>query len=142
MSTEALPARWQEVFGEPAGMRLASADGGGGGGGQGDDKDLAHSGGPWSKAAAAAGELRISTSEALGKMAAAHEGVGAGTAGFEATAALATVRTSWEKRLAAVRDECGSLRPELLSVARDIGEVDEQNRLAFSRVETKQEPKP
>ncbi|MCY0947537.1 hypothetical protein [Streptomyces antarcticus] len=140
MSTEALPPHWQELFGVPPGMRLASADGPGGAGGQGDDGDLAHSGGPWSKAAAAAGDLRISTATALGKMAAAHEGISAGTAGLAATAALDTVRTSWEKRLTAVRDECGSLRPDLLTVAREIGEVDEKNRVAFSRLAVRQEP--
>ncbi|WP_404957000.1 hypothetical protein [Streptomyces sp. 147326] len=136
MSTEAvLPARWQELFGEPAAMRLASADAPGGGGGE----DLAHSGGPWSKAAVAAGELRITTAEGLGKMAAAHEGVEAGTAGLSATAALAAVRASWEKRVAAVRDECGSVQSALRNVAREIGEIDENNRLKFSYLVTHQD---
>ncbi|MFE9932842.1 hypothetical protein [Streptomyces sp. NPDC005533] len=89
-----LPARWQELFGEPAAMRLASAHAPGGGGGE----DLAHSGGPWSKAAVAAGELRITTAEGPGKMAAAHEGIEAGTAGLSATAALAAVRASCTDR--------------------------------------------
>ncbi|WP_327416056.1 hypothetical protein [Streptomyces sp. NBC_01233] len=132
MSTEAvLPAHWNELFGEPAAMRLASADAPGGGG-----EDLAHSRGPWSKAADAAGELRITTAEGLGKMAAAHEGVEAGTAGLSATAALAAVRASWEKRVAAVRDECGSVQSALLNVAREIGEIDENNRLRFSYLVT------
>ncbi|MFF4431829.1 hypothetical protein ACFYZ4_21960 [Streptomyces sp. NPDC001513] len=123
MSTQTdLPARWQELFGEPAAMRLASADapGGGNGGGGGDDaggEDLAHSGGPWSKASVAAGELRITTAEGLGRMAAAHEGVQAGTAGLSATAALASVRASWEERVSAVRDECGSVQSALRNVA-------------------------
>lgn len=50
-SEVALPERWAAVFGEPAGMRLASADSPGGGG----EGDLAHSGGPWTKASTAAG---------------------------------------------------------------------------------------
>ncbi|MEU7600444.1 hypothetical protein [Streptomyces sp. NPDC041003] len=140
MSTQAvLPARWQELFGEPAAMRLASADAPGGGGGGGGGEDLAHSGGPWSKAAVAAGELRVTTAEGLGKMAAAHEGVEAGTAGLSATAALAAVRASWEKRVAAVRDECGSVRSALLNVAREIGEIDENNGVRFSYLVTHQD---
>ncbi|MFB7180662.1 hypothetical protein ACFCYI_23525 [Streptomyces sp. NPDC056257] len=137
--TTDLPARWQELFGEPAAMRLASADGptgGNGGGGGGGGEDLAHAGGPWSKAAVAAGELRITTAEGLGRMAAAHEGVEAGTAGLAATAALAAVRASWEKRVAAVRDECGSVQSALRNVAREIGEIDENNRLRFSYLVT------
>ncbi|MEU9081024.1 hypothetical protein [Streptomyces sp. NPDC048357] len=144
MSTQVdLPARWQELFGEPAAMRLASADapggGNGGGGGGGGGEDLAHSGGPWSKASVAAGELRVTTAEGLGKMAAAHEGVDAGTAGLSAAAALAAVRASWEKRVAAVRDECGSVQSALRNVAREIGEIDENNRLRFSYLVTHQD---
>ncbi|MEU9108215.1 hypothetical protein AB0D54_28580 [Streptomyces xanthophaeus] len=148
MSTEALPPRWAEVFGESAQMRLASVDDGSGGhgptggGGGSSNEDLAHTGGPWSKAAAAAGDLGISMAGALGKMAGAHEGIAAGTAGFQSTAALATVRTSWEKRLAAVRDECTALRPQLLGVAKQIGEVNERYEVSFSQLIKKQEPKP
>lgn len=143
MSTEAaLPARWQELFGEPAGMRLASADGPGGGGtgGSGGEGDLNHSGGPWTQAARAAGDLRVSTGAGLGKMAAAHEGIAGGTTGLAATAALAVVRASWEKRVSAVRDECGSVQGALLTVAREIGEVDENNKVAFSRLIVRQDP--
>ncbi|GHE51557.1 hypothetical protein CP980_08360 [Streptomyces vinaceus] len=145
MDAEALPARWAELFGEPAPMRLASADDGTGGhgGGRGSgNEDLAHSGGPWTRAAAAAGDLGLSMDGALGKMTAAHEGVASGTSGFESTTALATVRTSWDKRLTAVREECRALRPQLMSVARDIGEVDEQYRISFSQLAVRQEPKP
>ncbi|MFD3760725.1 hypothetical protein [Streptomyces sp. NPDC058622] len=143
MSTEAaLPTRWQALFGEPAGMTLASAGGpsGGGNSGNGGDGDLNHAGGPWSGAASASGELRISTATALGRMAAAHDGIAAGTAGLGATAALAAVRTSWEERLSSVRDECGSVQSALLTVAREIGEVDQNNKVAFSRLAVRQEP--
>ncbi|MER6201201.1 hypothetical protein ABT234_28015 [Streptomyces sp. NPDC001586] len=117
MSTQTdLPARWQELFGEPAAMRLASAEAPGGGN-DAVGEDLAHSGGSWSKASVAAGELRITTAEGLGRMAAAHEGVQAGTAGLSATAALAAVRASWEERVSAVRDECGSVQSALRNVA-------------------------
>ncbi|MGW6408594.1 hypothetical protein ACWF95_15610 [Streptomyces vinaceus] len=145
MDTEAFPARWAELFGESAPMRLASADdgtGGRGGGPGSGNEDLAHSGGPWTRAAVAAGELGISMDGALGKIAGAHEGIASGTTGFESTTALATVRTSWEKRLTAVRDECRALRPQLMSVAKDIGEVDEQYRVSFSQLAVRQEPKP
>lgn len=145
MDTGALPPRWAELVGGPAPMRLASADdgtGGHGGGPGSGNEDLAHSGGPWTRAAVAAGDLGISMDGALGKMAGAHEGIAAGTAGFASTTALATVRASWEKRLSAVRDECRALRPQLLTVAKDIGEVDEQYRVSFSQLAVRQEPKP
>ncbi|APU44571.1 hypothetical protein BSL84_21290 [Streptomyces sp. TN58] len=118
-------------------MRLASAAAPSGGGGG--DGDLAHSGGPWTKASVAAGELRVTTAEGLGKMAAAHEGIAAGTAGLGATAALAAVRESWERRVSAIRDECGSVQGALLNVAREIGEVDENNKVAFSQLVLKQD---
>ncbi|MEU8838385.1 hypothetical protein AB0D97_04515 [Streptomyces roseus] len=143
-----MPSGWAELFGEPAPMRLASADDGTGGHsggpglGGGGNEDLAHSGGPWTRAAVAAGELGISMDGALGKMAGAHEGIASGTAGFASTNALAIVRTSWEKRLTAVRDECRALRPQLMGVAKDIGEVDEQYRVSFSQLAVRQEPKP
>ncbi|MFJ9932292.1 hypothetical protein ACIRSJ_04130 [Streptomyces virginiae] len=136
MSTQGdLPAHWQALFGEPPTMRLASAAAPGGG----DDAELAHSGGPWTKASVAAGELRVTTAEGLGKMSAAHEGLAAGTAGLAATAALAAVRESWERRVSAVRDECGSVRSALLNVAREIGEVDVNNKVAFSQLVLKQD---
>ncbi|MEU6294437.1 hypothetical protein [Streptomyces erythrochromogenes] len=138
MSTQGdLPSHWQALFGEPPAMRLASAAAPGGGGGGG-DADLAHSGGPWTKASVAAGELRVTTAEGLGKMSAAHEGISAGTTGLAATAALAAVRESWERRVAAVRDECGSVQSALLNVAREIGEVDVNNKVAFSQLVLKQ----
>ncbi len=138
MSTQGdLPAHWQQLFGEAPAMRLASAAAPSGGGGG--DGDLAHSGGPWTKASVAAGELRVTTAEGLGKMAAAHEGIAAGTAGLGATAALAAVRESWERRVSAVRDECGSVQGALLNVAREIGEVDVNNKVAFSQLVLKQD---
>ncbi|MFD6973261.1 hypothetical protein [Streptomyces sp. NPDC059979] len=70
---------------------------------------------------------------------AAHEGIAAGTTGLDATTALAAVRTSWEKRLAAVRDECGSVQSALLTVAREIGEVDKGTEAAFSRLVVRQD---
>ncbi|MFJ3974955.1 hypothetical protein [Streptomyces sp. NPDC090021] len=133
-----LPAHWQQLFGGPPAMRLASATAAGGGGGGG-EADLAHSGGPWTKASVAAGELRVTTAEGLGKMSAAHEGIAAGTAGLGATAALAAVRESWERRVSAVRDECGSVQGALLNVAREIGEVDVNNKVAFSQLVIKQD---
>ncbi|MEV0415774.1 hypothetical protein AB0I68_34640 [Streptomyces sp. NPDC050448] len=127
-STNAYSERWQELFGAPPQMKLASAGDSGGGGGGNADGDLVHTKTPWRQAATTAGELRTSMASAVGRMSLAHEGVSAGTAGLASVSALAAVQASWEKRLTAVRDECGGLEPALLQVARDIGEVDEQGR--------------
>ncbi|WP_330331841.1 hypothetical protein OHS33_20385 [Streptomyces sp. NBC_00536] len=142
MGTGAYSQRWQELFDPPQGIRLASATGPGTGSGTGtgENGDLVHAAGPWTKAASAAGELRTSTGGALSRMSLAHDGLAAGTAGLASAGALATVRASWEKRLTAVRDECGALDPMLLKVARDLGEVDEQGRVAFSRLAVRTEP--
>ncbi|MEV6679348.1 hypothetical protein AB0N09_21220 [Streptomyces erythrochromogenes] len=110
MSTQgALPSHWQALFG-----------------------------GPRTEASVAAGELRVTTAEGLGRMSAAHEGIAAGTAGLAATAALAPVRAFRERRVAAVRDECGSAQSALLNVAREAGEVDVTNKVAFSQLVLKQ----
>ncbi|MET9953111.1 hypothetical protein ABZ135_16360 [Streptomyces sp. NPDC006339] len=89
--------------------------------------ELRHSGGPWSRASATAAELRTSTETSRSALGRGHEGLAAGApaaAGLTAVAALAGLRTSWEERLAAVRDECEALRGALLTVAREMGETD------------------
>ncbi|MER5729226.1 hypothetical protein ABT084_12975 [Streptomyces sp. NPDC002138] len=136
MGTGAYSERWQELFDTPQGLRLASAAGPGAG----ESGDLVHAAGPWSTAASAAGELRTSTGSALSRMSLAHEGLASGTAGLASAGALVAVQASWEKRLTAVRDECGALDPMLLKVAKDLGEVDEQGRLAFSRLAVRPGP--
>lgn len=128
---------WQEVFtlsdlptntsaggagaGAGAGMSLASADTGGAGGGTG---SLKHSAGPWTSASGTAGSLRTSTEKSRGRLGPAHEGVVSGAAGFSAVGALTEVLESWEKRLVAVRGECGYLDGMLGKVAKEMGETD------------------
>ncbi|MGW9068769.1 hypothetical protein ACWGQT_04900 [Streptomyces yangpuensis] len=41
--------------------------------------------------------------------------------------------------MSAVRDECGSVQSALLNVAREIGEVDVNNKVAFSQLVLKQD---
>lgn len=96
-----------------------SGDGGGGGAGT-----LKHTGKPWTHAAGIAGDLRTSTAQAKTDLHSGHTGVAAGSEGLASLSALQTVLTSWEKRLASVRDECDSLEPKLRRVAKEMGEVD------------------
>lgn len=130
--------RWQELFGQldgGAAMTLAStAPGPGAPGGQG---NLKHTGGPWTSAAGTAGELRISTETSRTALGPGHEGVTAGGAGLTAVAALAAVRTSWEERLTAVRDECDALQGALHKVAKEMGETDIGVRDEFAKVHGK-----
>jgi hypothetical protein len=87
---------------------------------------LRHSHGPWSRAAGAADDLRISTDATRKNLQSSHTGVLSGAAGLASLAALKTVLTSWETRLDAVRDECESLEPKLRAVAKDMGESDSE----------------
>lgn len=108
--------------GDPGtGMSLASAGDTGAGPGVG---GLKHSAGPWTSASGTAASLRISTEKSRGRLRPAHEGVTAGAAGFSAVGALTEVLESWEKRLVAVRGECGYLDGALLKVAKEMGETD------------------
>lgn len=122
---------WQEVFtlsdlpaptGSPeTGMSLNSAGDTGAGRGAG---GLKHSAGPWTTASGTAGSLRTSTERSRGRLGPAHEGVTAGATGFSAVGALTEVLESWEKRLVAVRGECGYLDGALGKVAKEMGETD------------------
>ncbi|WP_330297063.1 hypothetical protein [Streptomyces sp. NBC_00503] len=129
MGPQEYSKRWQDAFGEAPSLKLASADGGGGAGG-----DLVHAKTPWRDASTAAGELGTSMAGAVSRISRSHEGLASGTAGLSAAGALAAVQASWDKRLTAIRKECGALEPALFQVAKDIGEVDEQGRAAFSRL--------
>ncbi|MFI1810582.1 hypothetical protein ACH414_09580 [Streptomyces sp. NPDC020422] len=123
--------RWQELFGHDdpdARMTLASTAPGPAAG----DGDLRHSGGPWTGASTTAGELRTSAETSRAALGPGHEGLTAGGAGLASVAALAAVRTSWEERLAAIRDECEALRGPLLSVAKEMGETETAIRNAFA----------
>lgn len=126
--------RWEEVFGPLEGgarMTLASTAPEPGASGSG---SLNHSGGPWTSASGTAGELRTSAETSRSALGPGHEGVAAGGAGLTAVAALAGVRTSWEERLTALRDECDSLRGALLTVAKDMGETDAGIKNSFAKV--------
>ncbi|MFI2510031.1 amino acid ABC transporter permease [Streptomyces sp. NPDC018972] len=85
---------------------------------------LRHSGGPWTRAAGAADDLRISTESTKKNLQSGHAGVSKGAEGLASLEVLRTVLTSWEKRLEAVRGECESLEPKLRAVAKEMGERD------------------
>ncbi|MGW2864069.1 hypothetical protein [Streptomyces sp. NPDC001205] len=130
MSTAAHPESWQRMLdlaGPPSpAMALASATPGGGG-------DLRHTPKPWNDAAAAAHSLRTDTDTAKGTLTSAHAGIDTATEGLLSVAALKTVLTSWEERLAAVRDECASLEPALRAVARTMGSTDHGVKSSLTR---------
>lgn len=109
--------RWQEL------LDLAPGQGG-----------LKHSGGPWTGASGAADELRVRTESGRRSLGTAHEGVGAAGAGLTSVASLRAVLTSWEERLAAVRDECAYLTGALAKVAKEMGETDTGVGHAFHAV--------
>lgn len=130
MTAEAYSESWQRLIDQAdqgtggasnARMSLASAGGSSSGASGG---DLKHSDRPWTTAAGVADALRTSTATAKSKLASAHEGVAAGNEGLASVGVLTAVLTSWEDRLGAVRDECGSLAPKLRLTAKDLGEQD------------------
>ncbi|MCK8679458.1 hypothetical protein [Streptomyces lichenis] len=84
---------------------------------------LQHSRGPWTSASATAAELHTSTANGRNTLRPAHDPLTAWV-GLTAPAALLTVLTSWEERLAAIRDECDHLSGALRQVAVHLGEVD------------------
>jgi hypothetical protein len=126
----ALSEKWEALLGggdsdhsRSAPMTLASHDDGGGmnsdgGSSQGGAPDLKSSQGPWTRAAGVAGELRVGVVSALTDLTTAFEDAPIASGGFGSTVALAEVRTSWEKRLASVRDECGRLQTTLRAAGR------------------------
>lgn len=96
---------------------------------------LRHSDGPWTRAAGGAEVMRTQMAYVKAEFATAHEGVAGGGEGLSAVAVLATVRTSWERRIEAARDECGSLAGRLRAVARTQGEHDAAVRSALAGVD-------
>lgn len=68
------------------------------------------------------------------ELAAAHEGLMAGTAGLSALAELGSVRASWERRFETARHECGSLAGNLRAVARAQGDTNETVKSSFAPV--------
>ncbi|MET8983035.1 amino acid ABC transporter permease [Streptomyces sp. NPDC004539] len=92
--------------------------------GAGSTGTLKHKGGPWTKAAGTAGDLRTGTDTSGTDLRTAHDGITGSLEGLASLGTLKTVLTSWDERLGAVRDECGNLVPALRQVAKDMGEVD------------------
>lgn len=109
--------RLNQLPADPGGSTSGTVGGGGAG-------TLKHSHGPWTRAAGAADDLRTGTGKSKTDLVTAHDGMESGAEGLASLGALQAVLTSWESRLGAVRDECESLGPKLLQVARDMGETD------------------
>ncbi|MCT9091244.1 hypothetical protein N4G70_20605 [Streptomyces sp. ASQP_92] len=131
MGTAAYPESWQRLLDQagppPApSLHLASAPAPPSGG------DLQHTPKPWNDAAGAAHSLRTDTDTARSGLTTAHSGIDTGTAGLLSATVLRTVLTSWEERLAAVRDECGALEPKLREVARTMGGTDHAVRSSIA----------
>jgi hypothetical protein len=106
-------------------MQLASANGGGGGGAGNGNADLRTSKTPWTSASGVAEALHTDTNNGLTDLKEASAGMAVGTEGFECTAALNELRTTWDARLTAVRDECGRLHGTLAKTGKHFGEVDQ-----------------
>lgn len=101
----------------------------GGGGGR---EQLRHSDGPWLRAAGGAEALRTHLGPVPAELALAHQGLTAGAGDLSALAELGTVRTSWERRIAAAQGECASLAGRLRAVARIQGATNEAVRSSFA----------
>ncbi|MFH9471020.1 hypothetical protein ACH4LT_27680 [Streptomyces clavifer] len=117
-------------------QRLSDLAGPAGGGGAG-RAELKHSDGPWLRAARGAEALCAHLGPVPSELAAAHEGLVAGAGALSALAELGAVRTSWERRIAAARDECAGLGGALRAVARAQGETNETVRASFTPVADK-----
>ncbi|MGW4228434.1 hypothetical protein ACWEF9_03950 [Streptomyces sp. NPDC004980] len=113
--------------------RLSDLAGPAGGGGAGRE-ELKHSDGPWLRAAGGAQALCTHLGPVPSELATAHEGLVAGAGDLSALAELGTVRTSWERRIAAARGECAGLAGVLRAVARAQGETNEAVRSSFAPV--------
>jgi hypothetical protein len=122
-----LPDSWQQLIGtDRAGVDGNAEEPAGGG-------RLKHSHGPWARAAATADQLKTSLGQVKSELAAAHQGVAAGS-GLEAVAVLRAVRTSWERRIASAADECGRLAVSLRTVARTQGKSEDAVRASLATV--------
>ncbi|WP_330460747.1 hypothetical protein OIB37_30040 [Streptomyces sp. NBC_00820] len=102
--------------------------------------DLRITDAPWLRAAGVAQELQTSMQRALTALRDSDEGVGGGTEGFTATAALREIQPTWEKRLGAVRDECDRLHGTLEKTGKRFGETDDDVRRSVDGVRTPSRP--
>ncbi|MFB8352157.1 hypothetical protein [Streptomyces niveus] len=114
------------MAGYSGGLRALADEAGAGPGNSGaaSGERLRHSDGPWIRAAGGAEVMRTQMAYVKAEFATAHEGVAGGGEGLSVLGALGTVRTSWERRIEAARDECGSLAGRLRAVAGTQGEHD------------------
>ncbi|MFI6943582.1 hypothetical protein ACIBI4_30325 [Streptomyces sp. NPDC050418] len=89
----------------------------------------------WTAAAAVAGDLQGSMSTALGRLGKGHDGVrnrtelqhhglSTGMDGLDSADTLRAVLATWDKRLAAIQDECGWLESALRRTGRDLTGTD------------------
>ncbi|MFE2635499.1 hypothetical protein ACFXKX_25165 [Streptomyces scopuliridis] len=147
MATEAYSGSWQQLIdlagqgtesAATARMSLASA---GGSSNAPADGDLKHTDRPWTTAAGVADALRTSTATAKSNLASAHAGVTADNEGLASAGVLTSVLTSWEDRLRAVRDECGSLAPKLRLVGKDLGERNVKVKSSLQGIDTPSDPR-
>lgn len=128
------------MAGYSGGLRALADEAGGGGAGPGaagaaPGERLRHSDGPWTRAAGGAEVMRTQMAYVRTEFETAHEGVAGGGAGLSAVAVLGSVRTSWERRIEAARDECGSLVGRLRAVATTQGEHDGAVRSGLAGVD-------
>ncbi|GAA5068783.1 amino acid ABC transporter permease [Streptomyces similanensis] len=121
---EELKAAAAERHGTRMQLNQIPGDAGGSTGGNGTGR-IRHTHGPWTRAAAVADDLDTSTAKSKADLALSHGGVAGSLGGLASLTALKAVLASWEKRLGAVRDECGALEPELRQVVVDMGEADQ-----------------
>ncbi|GGK19302.1 hypothetical protein GCM10011583_58940 [Streptomyces camponoticapitis] len=125
------------MAGYSGGLRALADEAGEGPGGSGaaTGERLRHSDGPWTRAAGGAEVMRTQMAYLKAEFETAHEGVAGGGEGLGVVGALATVRTSWERRIEAARDECGSLAGPLRAVAGTQGEHDTAIRSGLAGVD-------
>ncbi|WP_241989998.1 hypothetical protein [Streptomyces sp. AC1-42W] len=96
--------------------------------------ELRLSAGVWLRAAGGAEAMGAHFGPVRGELAAAAEGVTAGTAGLNSPAELGAVQESWVRRFEAARRECGALAGNLRAVARAHGETNDAVRSSFHPV--------
>ncbi|MFC9747179.1 hypothetical protein [Streptomyces niveus] len=121
------------MAGYSGGLQALADEAGGAGGASGER--LRHSDGPWTRAAGGAEVMRTQMSCLRAEFETAHEGVPGCGNGLSVVAVLDTVRTSWERRIEAARDECGSLGSRLRAVAKTQGEHDGAVRSGLAGVD-------
>ncbi|MFE9372704.1 hypothetical protein ACFYM2_23445 [Streptomyces sp. NPDC006711] len=85
---------------------------------------LKHTESPWNHAADVAGDLTTGATTDMRDLTRAHDGLARATVGLTCVATLSSVLTSWDARLSALREECGTLQPALRQVAVDLSAAD------------------